>query len=141
MTTMARSVRLATATVLLGALLGCVHPLRSDREEWPRIGDEFARALRWGDFKAAATFVTDEARSDFVAAYPADGALRVTDARHEPDGPVVDKLAKGKLMLEYYRLSSMTVKRATLPVEWSCIGGNSIKPCDWRLALPPARLP
>lgn len=121
-------------------LAGCTNPIRPSREEWPQIGDEFAQALRW-DLKAASTFVADEEAEEFQSDFPADGMLRIIDARHEPSGVAKDDQVQGTVTVEYYRIPSVTIKKQVLPVVWSCTGGSAIKPCSWRLTQPPKRLP
>jgi len=124
---------LALCLLLLMVLTGCANPLRPDRDEWPRIGSEFARALRWGEFQAASTYTDDDSRAAFISAFPADGSLRVTEARFEPTTPSIEGRAQGKLFLEYFRQKSISVKQTVLPLEWECRGGNAVQPCSWRM--------
>lgn len=132
---------LATSAALIALLAGCTNPIRPAREEWPQIGDEFSRALRWGDIKAASTYVADAEQTAFLDAFPDDGSLRIIDARHEPVGVVKDDQAQARLTLEYYRIPSVTIKKEMLPVVWNCTGGATLKPCSWRLTKAPERLP
>ncbi len=132
------------AGLLLGLLLlaGCMtNPLRPPREEWPEIGNEFAKSLRWAGPDLAATFFADSARPSFLAAYGNDGGLQVTNVRHNAGGPAVGDKVQGVLTIEYYRSPSVSIKNATIPLEWSCIEAGKLRPCRWQITTELSRLP
>jgi hypothetical protein len=127
---------------LVSLLAGCTtNLLRTPGEEWPEIGNEFAKALRWSGTDLAATFFTDAARPVFLAAYGADSGLQLTSIGHNPLGPPVDSKAQGMLTIEYYRSPSVAVKKAYTPLEWSCIEAGPFLPCRWQIATLLDRLP
>lgn len=137
-------IRRAFVLLLLTIFLsGCAtNLLRSPRDEWPEIGREFAKSLRWSGADLAATFFTASARSDFLTAYSDTGAaLQITNVRHDAIGPAVGDKAKGVLAIEYYRTPSVSVKTATIPLEWVCVEGGSLRPCRWQIATLLSRLP
>jgi len=137
-------IRRILALILLTLFLaGCMtNLLRSPRDEWPEIGREFAKSLRWSGADLAATFFTASARSEFLAAYSDVGAaLQITNVRHDTSGPAVGDKAQGVLTIEYYRTPSISVKTATIPLEWLCVEGGSLQPCSWRIATLLSRLP
>jgi hypothetical protein len=137
-------IRRALALLLLTVFLsGCaMHLLRSPRDEWPEIGREFAKSLRWSGADLAATFFTTSTRSDFLTAYSDTGTvLQVTNARHDASGPAVGDKAQGVLTIEYYRSPSVSVKTATIPLQWVCVEGGSVLPCRWQISTVLSRLP
>ena len=127
---------------LVALLAGCsTNLLRPPREEWPEIGNEFAKSLRWSGPDLAATFFTDVARPAFLAAYGDDGGLQVINLGHNPLGPPVDAKAQGVLAIEYYRSPSVSVKKASIPLEWSCVEAGALRPCRWQITTLLSRLP
>lgn len=121
---------------------GCTSSLlRPPREEWPEIGNEFAKSLRWAGPDLAATFFTDSARTAFLAAYGEDGGLRVTNVRHDAAGPAAGDKVQGMLAIEYYRSPSVSIKNAHIPLEWSCIEAGKLRPCRWQITTVLSRLP
>lgn len=124
-------------------LAGCMtNPMRSSREEWPEIGNEFAKSLRWTGTDLAATFFESRLRPDFLAAYSdVGGALQLTDVRHNAAGSPVAGAAKGVLTVEYYRSPSVSLKRVSLPLEWSCVEVAPLFPCRWEITTAFTRLP
>ena len=137
-------IRSGLALVLLITFLaGCtMNLLRPPREEWPEIGNEFAKSLRWSGADLAATFFTDHARTDFLIAYRDVGAaLRVTNVQHDAVGAIVGNKAQGLLTIEYFRSPSVSIKRASIPLEWSCVEFDKYLPCRWQIATVMSRLP
>ena len=127
---------------LVALLAGCTtNLLRPPREEWPEVGNEFAKALRWAGPDLAATFFTASARTAFLAAYGNDGGLQVTNVRHDAGGPAIGDKAQGVLAIEYYRSPSVSVKNAHIPLEWSCIETGALRPCRWQITTLLSRLP
>ena len=123
-------------------LSGCMtNLLRPPRDEWPEIGNEFAKSLRWGGPILAATFFTESARPAFLAAYGDDGGLQVTNVHHVAGGPAVDDKVQGVLTIEYYRSPSVSIKNKNIPLEWSCIEAGSFLPCRWQITTVLNRLP
>ena len=121
---------------------GCMtNPLRPPREEWPEIGREFAKSLRWSGPDLAATFFAASARSAFLAAYGDDAGLQVINVRHDALGPVIGDKAQGVLAIEYYRSPSVSVKNAHIPLEWSCVEAGPLRPCRWQITSMLSRLP
>jgi hypothetical protein len=117
------------------------NPLRPPREEWPEIGRELAKALRWAGPDLAATFFDTSARSSFLAAYGDDEGLQVTNVRHDALGPAVGDKAQGVLAIEYYRSPSVSVKNVHIPLEWSCVEAGRFVPCRWMITSLLSRLP
>jgi hypothetical protein len=135
----ARYVGLLLCTLFLA---GCMtNPLRPPREEWPEIGNEFAKSLRWAGPDLAATFFTAAARPAFLTAYGNDGGLQVTNVRHDAGGPAVGDKVQGVLTIEYYRSPSVSIKNAHIPLEWSCIEAGPLRPCHWQITTLLSRLP
>lgn len=123
-------------------LAGCMsNPLRPPRDEWPEIGHEFAKSLRWSGPELAATFFAESARAPFLQAYGSDGGLQVTHVRHEPGGPASGDSVQGLLMIEYYRSPSVSIKKAHIPLEWSCHEVGALLPCRWQITTLLNRLP
>jgi hypothetical protein len=132
------------ALVLLSIFLfGCTtNLLRPPRDEWPEIGREFAKSLRWSGADLAGTFFTASVRSDFLTAYGDTGAaLQITNVRHDASGPAAGDKAQGVLFIEYFRTPSVSVKTATIPLEWICVEGGSLLPCRWQISTLLSRLP
>lgn len=132
------------ASLLLCALVlaGCMsNPLRPPRDEWPEIGNEFAKALRWAGPDLAATFFSDGSRTAFLSAYGGDGKLQVTNVRHDAGGPDRGDKVQGVLTVEYYRSPSVTIKNARIPLEWSCSEVGPLLPCRWQITTLLSRLP
>jgi hypothetical protein len=130
--------------LLLGVLFlaGCTtNLLRPPREEWPEIGNEFAKSLRWAGSDLAATFFTPSARPAFLAAYGDDEGLQVISLSHNPLGPPAAAKAQGVLAFEYYRSPSVSVKKAHIPLEWNCIEAGRLLPCRWQITTLLDRLP
>ena len=128
--------------LLVAFLVGCTtNLLRPPREEWPEVGNEFAKALRWSGTDLAATFFTDLARPAFLTAYGTDNGLQVINLGHTPLAPPADAKAQGLLAIEYYRSPSVSVKKSTIPLEWSCIEAGSLRPCRWQITTLLSRLP
>ncbi|MDZ4183797.1 MAG: hypothetical protein U1D97_02320 [Desulfuromonadales bacterium] len=137
-------IRRALVLLLLTiTLVGCTtNLLRPPREEWPEIGREFGKSLRWSGADLAATFFTASTRSDFLTAYSDTGtALQITNVRHDASGPAVGDKAQGVVTIEYYRSPSVSVKTATIPLEWICVEGGSLLPCRWQISTVLSRLP
>ena len=136
---------IARCTSLLCCLLflaGCMtNPLRPPRDEWPEIGNEFAKSLRWAGPDLAATFFTASARTAFLSAYGNDGGLQVTNVRHDAVGQAVGDKVQGVLAIEYYRSPSVSIKNVRIPLEWSCIEAGSLRPCRWQITTELSRLP
>lgn len=123
-------------------LAGCMtNPLRPPRDEWPEIGNEFAKSLRWSGTDLAATFFSSSARPTFLSAYGEDVGLQVTNVRHEALGARVATDAQGLLSIEYYRAPSVSLKNARVPLEWSCIDAGQLQPCRWQITTRMSRLP
>ena len=123
-------------------LAGCTSSLlRPPRDEWPEIGNEFAKSLRWAGPDLAATFFTTDARPAFLTAYGEDRGLRVTNVRHDAAGPAVGDKVQGVLAIEYYRSPSVSIKNARIPLEWSCIEAGRYLPCRWQITTELSRLP
>lgn len=123
-------------------LSGCLaNPLRPARDEWPEIGHEFAKSLRWAGPDLAATFFSDAARPAFLAAYGDDEGLQAINIRHDAIAPPVDGKAQGLLAIEYYRSPSVSVKKASIPLAWSCQEMGSLRPCRWQITTSLRRLP
>jgi hypothetical protein len=128
--------------VCIFVLSGCTtNLLRPPREEWPEIGHEFAKSLRWAGPDLTATFFTPSARPAFLAAYGDDRGLQVTNARHDAGGPAVGDKVQGTLAIEYYRSPSVSIRNARIPLEWSCIEVGSFLPCRWQITTELSRLP
>jgi hypothetical protein len=89
----------------------------------------------------AATFFTDAARPAFLAAYGDDGGLQVINLNHNPMGAPADAQAQGVLAIEYYRSPSVSVKKASIPLEWSCVEAGALRPCRWQITTLLSRLP
>lgn len=123
-------------TTLLLVLCGCanLNPLRPPQEEWPQVGEEFARMLRWNEFGAASSFLLPEARNAFQSSFPVDSTLQIVNLRHEPGVPAADRTVQSTLYLEYYRPPSVAVRKAELPLEWRCIEAGALQPCLWRIS-------
>lgn len=127
---------------LAGLLTGCAtNPLRAPKEEWPQIGSEFAKTLRYGGVDAAAYFAAAAALPGLLAAFPEDGTLQLINVRHDPVGMAEAGLAKGVLAVEYIHSPSVSLKRVSLPIEWRCEDVGAMSPCRWRLATVLAPLP
>ena len=123
-------------------LTGCTfNLLRPPRDEWPEIGNEFAKSLRWAGTDLTATFFTDSARLAFLATYGADGALQLITVRHDAGAPPAGAKVRGLLAIEYYRHPSVSVKTAKIPLEWSCVEAGSLLPCRWQISTEMSRLP
>lgn len=129
--------------LLVILLSGCTtNLLRPPRDEWPEIGNEFAKSLRWSGADLAATFFADSARTDFLTAYgDVGGGLQITNVRHDAAGPPVSDKARGFLAIEYYRSPSVSVKRTSIPLEWSCAEAGPLLPCRWQITTLLSRLP
>jgi hypothetical protein len=134
--------RYVTLLLLVLLLSGCTSSLlRNSRQEWPEIGNEFTKALRWSGPGMAATFFSDAARPVFLAAYGDDAGLQIINIRHEPLSPPGGVKAQGVLQIEYYRTPSVSVKKASIPLEWSCAEAGSYSPCRWQIDTLMSRLP
>lgn len=134
-----RSVGLLFLVLLLA---GCMmNLLRPPRDEWPEIGNEFAKSMRWGGPDLSATFFTASARSAYLAAYGDDGGLQLTNVSHDAIGPAVGTKVQGILAIEYYRSPSVSIRKANIPLEWVCVEAGSLLPCRWQIATLMSRLP
>ena len=123
-------------------LAGCTYNLlRPPRDEWPEIGNEFAKCLRWAGPDLAATFFTTDARPAFLTAYGEDRGLQVTNVRHDAGGPAVGDKVQSVLAIEYYRSPSVSIKNARIPLEWRCIEAGRLLPCRWQITTELSRLP
>lgn len=124
-------------------LAGCItNPMRSPRDEWPEIGNEFAKSLRWSGVELAATFFGSSVRTDFMTAYRDAGSdLQLTNVRHDAAGPPAGRRARGILLVEYYRSPSVSLKRINIPLEWSCAEVGTLLPCRWEIVTSLERLP
>lgn len=134
-----RSLCLLLCVLFLGGCLA--NPLRPPRDEWPEIGNEFAKSLRWAGTDLAATFFTDAARPAFLATYGNDPGLQVVNLRHDAGASPVGDKAQGLLAIEYYRSPSVSVKKASIPLEWSCLEVGPLLPCRWLITTEMSRLP
>ena len=137
-------IRHCGALLLLALLLAActTNPLRSPRDEWPEIGNEFAKSLRWSGAELAATFFTSSARANFLTAYgDVGGMLQITNVRHDVGAPPVGSRAQGLLAIEYYRSPSISVKTVNIPLEWSCVEAGTLQPCRWQISTLMTRLP
>lgn len=136
------------ALLLLGLLLaGCgfyssLTEPEKQRRAFETVTDHFTQRLRWQDYAAAAESIEASGRKAFLDSLSEDADLKITDVRQE--NLVIDESgtrAEGELVIEYYRLPSLAVKTARLPIVWRFFGADSETPVGWtitrlRLELP-----
>ncbi|TYO99256.1 hypothetical protein EDC39_10399 [Geothermobacter ehrlichii] len=106
------------------------------------LSDDFVQRLRWQDYVGAAVHLTEPNRQDFLDRFQKDRDLKITDVRLE--SLVFTKqgtLADGELIVEYYRLPSLTVKTARFPVRWRFYGPDDPTPVGWKITLLSPHLP
>ncbi|RME41520.1 MAG: hypothetical protein D6794_00465 [Deltaproteobacteria bacterium] len=112
------------------------------RRAFELVTDHFTQRLRWQDYAAAAESVEAGLRQSFLDRFSKDTDLKITDVRQE--GLVLDETgirAEGELVIEYYRLPSLTVKTVRLPVVWRFFGADSESPVGWKITNIQLELP
>jgi len=131
----------------LGLLAGCAElgdlsGVGKGRGAFTMLSEDFVQRLRWQDYVGAAAHLTEPNRQAFLDRFRKDRGLKITDVRLESlvfadQGSRAD----GELVVEYYRLPSLTVKTARFPVRWSFYGPDEPTPVGWKITMINPHLP
>lgn len=107
------------------------------RKEFSSTFKDYAERLRWRDYQQVADYLQPDYRQEFLQKFSALDGLHVVDARLESvDFSDDDARARTALILEYYLLPSITVKKAFLQQEWIYQGTDSYRAGFWQLDGP-----
>lgn len=107
------------------------------KKEFSSTFKDYAERLRWRDYQQVADYLQPDYRQEFLQKFSALDGLHVVDARLESvDFSDDDARARTALLLEYYLLPSITVKKAFLQQEWVYQSTDSYHAGFWQLAGP-----
>lgn len=121
-----------TASVLLSCGM-----MARPGQEFAAAGRDYALRLRWMDFSAAAAYLSEEHREDFLNRFKSLPDLHVVDARLESvDYRQEERRGETTTVLEYYLLPSATVKAFRLRQEWVYAGDDRYHAGTWRITTP-----
>lgn len=117
-------------------LVGCGLAAKPEKEFQPVFKD-YAERLRWRDYPNAAAYLSEDARQEFIQRFSGLDDLHIVDVRLESvDFRDEGQRALTTLVIEYYLMPSIMVKKSRLSQEWSYQGGNRYHPGSWRLVDP-----
>jgi hypothetical protein len=105
---------LLAVTVLLAS---CSAPRPSEEELTPAAMD-FTQRLRWKDLNGAARHMVPEAREDFLPRFRELEDLKIVDVVLESIDVGEEDRATSWVVMEYYLLPSITVKKLRFQLEW-----------------------
>ncbi len=104
--------------------------------------DDFAQRLRWQDCNGAGRYLMPEQREAYLESCQADEDLHFVGVEAQSVNLSDDKTqADTVILLEYYRLPSMVVKKYRLKQEWVYQLGEGMKQGVWKVVSPFPELP
>lgn len=126
------------ALLMLGLLLsGCNGAIFRPGSEWPQVGEDFVKRLRWQDLSGAAAHFADEQRGAFLERSTELAELQMVDGQLETFILTEnDRRAESVAVLQYYRFPSASVRRWVLRQQWEYRGAGHLTPGQWRIVSP-----
>lgn len=126
----------SSAVLVLLLLAGCGLSVQP-KKEFSSVFKDYAERLRWRDYPQVAEYLQPDHRQEFLHRFSAMEGLQVVDVRLEAvDFSDDDSRARTSLVLEYYLLPSITVKKALLQQSWVYRGADSYHAGVWKLEGP-----
>jgi hypothetical protein len=133
-------VRRILILLLLVLMSGCASldsmtdSIMNPQKEFEGSNRDFMQRLRWNDLHGAAGYVTEPNRQKFIELYRGKDDLNITDVRMESaeftaSGEQVDTW----LIIEYYRLPSVTLKTFGYAQRWTYFGKDEVTPVGWKI--------
>jgi hypothetical protein len=102
----------------------------------------YSQQLRWQDYPGVATYLAEEHRDDFLQRYASLEDLRIVDVRLESAGyREGERRGTSTIVIEYYQLPSLSVRKFRLHQQWAYQGGDRYHPGSWRIVSPFPDLP
>lgn len=110
--------------------------------DWPAIGKEFLRQLRWGEYAAAEAFFADEQQPSLRAQTETRERLQIVEVKLDSwTLRDEDHKAETVMTLDYYRLPTATIRHATVRLQWAYLEESTEQPGGWRIVSPFPPLP
>lgn len=136
-----KPLRLLLFGLTLLSLCSCMTFLNPSGD-WPGIGKDFLKQMRWGEYDAAAAFFAEEQQASFRAQTETRDRLQIVDVNLDSwalsDG---DQKAETVMTIDYFRLPSATVRHATVRLQWAYQETRKGMPEVWRIVSPFPPLP
>jgi len=129
---------------LCSFLLGlcCCTTFMSPGGDWPALGKEFLRQLRWGEYAAAEAFFAEEQQATLRAQTETRDRLQIVEVKLD-SWTLSDKDRKAEtvMTIDYFRLPAATIRHATVRLHWDYQETSKGLPGSWRIVSPFPPLP
>ncbi|HAD03431.1 MAG: hypothetical protein A2005_02290 [Desulfuromonadales bacterium GWC2_61_20] len=136
-----KSLRLLLVHVSLLYLCACMTLLHPGGD-WPAIGNDFLKQLRWGEYEAAAAFFAEEQQASLRAQTETRERLQIVEVKLDAWTPGDGEQKVATVMtLDYFRLPSATIRHATVRLQWAYRETGKGMPEGWRIVSPFPPLP
>ncbi|BCR03364.1 hypothetical protein DESUT3_04330 [Desulfuromonas versatilis] len=118
-------------------LLGGCGVVVQPGKEFHLASRDFAQRLRWMDVSGTARHMLPEYAEDYRQRYLGREDLRIVDVRFE----TIELLEQGReaearMVVEYYLLPSLNVKKFRFSQHWAYLGGDRYHPGVWTITSP-----
>jgi len=131
-----KQLRLLLSGLILVGLCACA-ALLNPGGDWPGIGNDFLKQLRWGEYSAAAAFFADEQQESLRTQTETRERLQIVEVKLESwklsDD---DKKADTVMVIDYFRLPSATIRHVTMRLQWEFQETRKGMPGSWRIVSP-----
>lgn len=108
--------------------------------DWPAIGKEFLKQLRWGEYAAAEAFFAEEQQASLRAQTETRERLQIVEVKLDSwTLSEEDQKAETVMTIDYFRLPVATIRHATVRLQWAYQETNKGLPGSWRIvsSFPP----
>jgi len=109
---------------------------------YAKTSNEFLRVLRWQEYAAAAAFVREDIRQEFIDHFEALEDVHFVDAVYRrTELNVKEGTASVELMIDYYRLPSTRVRQWSWQLDWVLLPADTRQAGTWQLHSKPPAFP
>lgn len=115
--------------VLVVSLAGCAVHEKLERQQTAKLGemsrDDFMDALRWKQFKVAASLIEPEHRRDFIKTFAALKDIHIVDVRlMDLQTSMENRRFETTVEMDYYLVPSVTLKTFSFDQTWVYFDGE-----------------
>lgn len=123
-------------------LVSCGMTVRSPKDTFLTARDDFSKRLRWQDCNGASRYLVAEQKMDYLESCQGTEDLRLVHVEAQASVLAEDnRSAETVILLEYYRLPSVVVKKHRLRQQWKYRQDDPNKSGSWEITSPFPELP
>lgn len=131
-----KKLRLLLSALSFLGLFACVG-LFTPGGDWPGIGKDFLKQLRWGEYAAAAAFFAEDQQGSLRAQTETRERLQIVEVKLDSwNLSDEDRTADTVMTIDYYRLPTATIRHATVRLQWAYQETGKGMPGSWRIVSP-----